>query len=163
MPCSVKPRCMRLMMSPRSPSSRSVVSAPSLDRPLAGADLVREAEGFQPSKPPDLQCVELVRLARSGPAPRSMTPWRSASRTSCRSSWVQRSASTCGLERVANVEIGARPQFLRDEILGAGAHTFLDVVARDDEILAVIGDAAHDDVDMRMLACSSDRRRPSRA
>ena len=55
------------------------------------------------------------------------------------------------LERAADVEIGAQPQLLRDQVLGAGAHALLDVVARDDEVLAVVGDAAHDDVDVWML------------
>ena len=67
------------------------------------------------------------------------------------------------LERAADVEIAARPQLLRHQVLGAGAHALLDVVARDDEVLAVVGDAAHDDVDVGMLRCSSDRRRPNRA
>ncbi len=44
-----------------------------------------------------------------------------------------------------------RPEFLRCQVLGAGAHALLDVVARDDEVLAVVADAAHDDVDVRML------------
>ena len=56
------------------------------------------------------------------------------------------------LERAADVEIAARPQLLRDQVLGAGAHALLDVVARDDEVLAVVGDAAHDDVDVRDAA-----------
>ena len=43
------------------------------------------------------------------------------------------------LERAADVEIGARPQLLGDEVLGPGAHALLDVVARDDEVLAVVG------------------------
>ena len=55
------------------------------------------------------------------------------------------------LERKLDVAIGARPQLLRDEILGAGAHAFLDVVARYDQVLAIVGDAAHDDVDVRVL------------
>ncbi len=50
------------------------------------------------------------------------------------------------LERKLDVAIGARPQLLRHEILSAGAHAFLDVVARYDQVLAVVGDAAHDDV-----------------
>ena len=55
------------------------------------------------------------------------------------------------LERAADVEIAARPEFLRDEVLGPGAHTFLDVVAGDDEVVAVVGHAAHDEMDVRML------------
>ena len=34
---------------------------------------------------------------------------------------------------------------------GAGAHPLLDVVAGDDEILAVVGAAAHDDVDVGIV------------
>ena len=50
-----------------------------------------------------------------------------------------------------NVEIGARPQFLRHEIGGAGAHAFLDVVAGDDEVLAVVSPSPQDDMDMRVV------------
>ncbi|MNT87734.1 hypothetical protein D3C72_2281830 [compost metagenome] len=47
--------------------------------------------------------------------------------------------------------IGARTQLLGDEILRAGAHAFLDVVARDDEVLAVVGATAQDDMDVRVV------------
>ncbi|OIQ93574.1 hypothetical protein GALL_244220 [mine drainage metagenome] len=50
-----------------------------------------------------------------------------------------------------NVEIGPWPEFQGDQILGAGTHPLFDVISGDDEILAIVGDAAHDDVDMRML------------
>ena len=49
------------------------------------------------------------------------------------------------------MSFAAQPQLLRHQVLGAGAHALLDVVARDDEVLAVVGDAADDDVDVRML------------
>ena len=52
------------------------------------------------------------------------------------------------LEIATDVEIGAQPQFLRDEVLGAGAHALLDIVAGDHEVLAIIGAAAQDDVDV---------------
>ena len=54
-------------------------------------------------------------------------------------------------ERPLDVEIRPQAKFLCNQILRAGAHTLLDVVAGDDEVLAVVGDAAHDDVDVRML------------
>jgi hypothetical protein len=55
------------------------------------------------------------------------------------------------LEIAADVEIGARPEFLRDEIARAGAHAFLDVVAGDDEVLAVVAHAAHDEMDVGIV------------
>src|SRR3546814_5408039 len=55
------------------------------------------------------------------------------------------------LESAADVEIGAWPQFLGDEVARSVAHAFLDVVAGNHEVLAVVADAAHDQVDVRML------------
>ena len=46
------------------------------------------------------------------------------------------------LKRKLDVAVSARAQLLRDEILGAGADTFLDVVPRYDKVLAIVGDAA---------------------
>ncbi|EGY00786.1 hypothetical protein AZA_86051 [Nitrospirillum viridazoti Y2] len=52
---------------------------------------------------------------------------------------------------MADVDIAAQPQLLCDQVLSAGAHPLLDVVAGDDEVLAVVRDAPHDDVDVRVL------------
>ena len=138
------------MMSPRSPSSRKRRLGGRVHRPLARPELVREAEALQMPQPPDLERVEWVRLPSgirrevddavpigvAGELPVELGPALGVD---------------LALERAADVEIAAQPQFLGDQVLGAGAHALLDVVARDDEVLAVVGDAAHDDVDVRML------------
>ena len=55
------------------------------------------------------------------------------------------------LDRLADVVIGAWAEFLGDEVARPVAHPFLDVIARDDEVLAVVTDAPHDQMDMGML------------
>ncbi len=55
------------------------------------------------------------------------------------------------VEAAADVEIGARPELLRDEILRPRPHALADVVPRDDEVLPVVGAAAQDDVDVRVV------------
>ncbi len=54
-------------------------------------------------------------------------------------------------ERPADVLFGSQPQFARDNLRCAPTHSLADIVARDDEVLAVVGDAAHDDVDMWII------------
>ncbi len=102
--------------------------------PLAGADLIGEAERLQLAQAADLHRVEFVGLAvrvrreiddtgavavsgklpvKVGPALRVDLPF----------------------EIAADLVIGARSQLLGNEILRAGAHAFLDVVAGDDEVL----------------------------
>lgn len=49
-----------------------------------------------------------------------------------------------------NVEIGARPQLLGDEIARPVPHPLLDVVAGDHEVLPIVANTAHDQMDMRM-------------
>ncbi len=51
-----------------------------------------------------------------------------------------------------DIEIAARAEFLRDEVLSASAHPFLDIIAGDDEVFSVLGDAAHHEMDVRMLS-----------
>ncbi len=55
-------RCMRLMMSPRSPSSRSASRLSGLMTHWPVADLSGEAEDFQGAQPADLQRMEFVGL-----------------------------------------------------------------------------------------------------
>jgi hypothetical protein len=50
-----------------------------------------------------------------------------------------------------DVEIGPWAKLLRDKILRPGAHAFLDVVAGDDEVLAVVGAAAQDDMNVGVV------------
>ena len=120
------------------------------DHPLARADLFREAEGFQLAQAAHLLGVERVRLGRRvrrhvddahvapvahelpvelGPAFRLDLP----------------------VDIATDVEVCARPEVLRNEIGRTSAHAFLDVVAGDDQILAVIGAAAQDDMDMGIV------------
>jgi hypothetical protein len=47
--------------------------------------------------------------------------------------------------------IGARPQLLRDQIPCPIAHAFLDIVAGDDEVLAILAHTAHDQMDVGMF------------
>ncbi len=54
-------------------------------------------------------------------------------------------------ERAADLLIGAGAELLGDQVARPIAHAFLDVVAGDDEVLAVLAHAAHDQVDMGML------------
>ena len=63
------------------------------DDPLTGADGLGKAEVFEVAQASDL-CVRYASGCRSGDGATSMTPCSLASRTSWRSSWVQRSAST---------------------------------------------------------------------
>jgi len=51
----------------------------------------------------------------------------------------------------ADVEIGAWPKLLGDEIARPVTHPFLNVVASDHEVLAVVTNATDDQMDMRML------------
>ena len=121
-----------------------------IDDPLAGPDLIGEAKRFEFSQATDLLNRERVRLMlgvwgkiddagvltvadelpiKLGPALGPDLPF----------------------EITANVEIGPRPEFLRHEIACAVPHPLPDVIAGDHEILAVIGTAAQDDMDMGIV------------
>ena len=141
---------MRLMMSPRSPSSRSVASASVGDDPLARTDLIGEAKDFELAQPADLERVEFVRLAVG--TRREIDDAGAAA--VARKLTIELGPALgldLALESAADLEIGARAELLRDEIARAVAHAFLDVVARDDEVLAVVAHAAHDEMDMGIV------------
>jgi len=120
------------------------------DNPLTGTDLIGEIKRLQLAQPADLQGVELVRLligtwrevddagaiAVAGDLPIEIGPAFRLDLTS---------------EVTTDLLLGAGPQFLGDEVLRAGAHAFLDVVAGDYEVLAVVGTSPQDDVDMGIV------------
>ena len=55
------------------------------------------------------------------------------------------------IQRLPDFEVGARAEFLGDDLARLRPHPLADIVARDDEVLPVFGDAAHDDVDVRVV------------
>ncbi|KTE24089.1 hypothetical protein ATE69_13625 [Sphingopyxis sp. H071] len=52
---------------------------------------------------------------------------------------------------MTDFQIGAKTQFLGNQIQGTGAHAVADIVAGDNQIAAIFGNAAHDNMDVRML------------
>lgn len=118
--------------------------------PLAWPELMSEAEALQASQPADLQRMELIGLlGRIGRKVDDPVPVCIANKLAVE--LCPAFGFDLALERLTDIEIGAQPEFLCDEVLGAGAHPLLDVVPGDDEVLAPFGDAAHDDVGVRML------------
>ena len=122
----------------------------AVDHPLAGADLDGEAERFQLVQPSDLERMIFVGPGLS--VGRHVDDARGV-RIAGKLAVELRPALglDLSLKSAVNVEIRPRPQFLRDEVGGAGAYSCLDVVARDHEVLPVIGTAAQDDVDVRVV------------
>src|SRR5690606_6323611 len=107
------------------------------DDPLARPDLLGEPESLQLAQAADLQRVEFVGLAagmrreiddarRMGVARKLAVEVRPAF------------GRDLALQRGADVAIGAGAQLLGDQVARPVAHAFLDVVARDDEVLAVV-------------------------
>jgi hypothetical protein len=118
--------------------------------PLAEPELMSEAETLQMPEAPDLQRLEWVGLlAWGGRDVDDTLPAGVAHKLPVELRPAL--GLDLAIERVADIEIAAQSQLLCDQVLGAGAHPLLDVVAGDDEVLAAVGDTAHDDVDMRVL------------
>src|SRR5690606_32066263 len=99
-----------------------------LDEPLREADLFGKPADFKGSQPPHLQSMKLVRLAvgkrgkvddagLAGVAHKLPVELRPAFRLDL------------PLQIAVDLQIGAGPEFLRDQILRTGAHALLDVVA----------------------------------
>ena len=141
---------MRLMMSPRSPSARNVASASSRHHPLARTGLMGEAEGSELAEPADLLGQVFVGLPI-----RTRREIDDALLTGIADKLPVEPRPALGLDLVvqaaADVEVGARPKLLRNEILRPRPHALADIVTRDHEVLPVIGAAAQDDVDVRVV------------
>ena len=64
------------------------------------------------------------------------------------------------LQRSPDLLFRARAELARHQPFGPRPHSFPDVIARNDEVLTVIGAAADDDVDMRVLGVPVVNRHP---
>ncbi len=118
--------------------------------PLAGRDLVSQPERLELAKPPDLEGMEFVRLA--------VGVWREVDDAEAgavsRELPVQVGPALgvdLAFEDPTDLVIGPGPKLLRDQVARTIPHALLDVIARDDEVLAVVPHAPHDQVDVRML------------
>jgi hypothetical protein len=56
-----------------------------------------------------------------------------------------------GVQTAMDFKVGSQPELLGDQVSGSGAHPVADVVTRNHEISAIVGLAAHDDMDMGIL------------
>lgn len=122
----------------------------TVDRPLAGADLAGEAELLELAQPPDL--LGTICVGRRGPVGSKIDH---AGGASVARELAVELCPALGFDlrrqTAMNVEVGARPEFLGDEVARAIPHSLLDVVAGDDEICAVVPHAAHDQMDVRVF------------
>jgi hypothetical protein len=123
---------------------------PVVDYPLPRPYLIGETKGFELAQTADFEGVVFVRLP--------LGKWREIDDAGVAAVAKQLAIElrpTFGLnlafERAANVEIGTRSQFLGNQIASPVAHAFLDVVTRDDQILAVVAHAPYDQMNMGML------------
>ena len=111
------------------------------DDPLARAGLMGEAEGFELAQPADL-----LRQVWVGLSIRMRREVNDAVLTGIADKLPVEPRPALGIDLVvqapADVEVGARPKLLGDEILRPRPHALADVVPRDDEVLPVVGAAA---------------------
>ncbi|CDX39672.1 conserved hypothetical protein [Mesorhizobium plurifarium] len=121
-----------------------------VDDPLAWTDLTGETKNLKLAQATDLQRVIFIGL---GMRPRSQID--DTGTAAVAKQLAIELCPTFGLdlafERSPDVKISARSQLLRDQVASAVADSFLDVVARDDQVLAVLAHAANDEVNMGML------------
>ena len=155
---------MVLMMSPRSPSSRRIGSAlgDTIQRPVS----ISVASPMRSSL--RARSISSARFWRnvssmSLSGRRSMNSWPRCSAISIRSSRVKRSASTSRSRLLRHLLLGLATQLQGDDLARPLANAMGDVVAGDVERLAVVCDAAHEDVGVRDGRCCGDRPRSSRA
>ena len=140
------------MISPRSPSSRKRCSAS-----CASTQRADPAGSASPSR----SSVRIRPIRISCKGSRAPSPVRSQINDTIRRPRlpgkrpdrvrVQRSAVISVSRPASNLELGSRAELAGDEIPGTGAQARRDIVPADDEVLAIVGAAAHKDMDMGML------------
>ena len=162
MRCSASPRWMRLMMSLRSPSARSVGSAFS-DRCHRAGPAAPPGRGAQACACARSWRTERAPPAAIGPGRRSMIAHCcAASRASDAVELGPAIRLDLGVELAADLKVASRSEFESGEMRGAGAHALADVVARDHQVAAIIAFAAHDDVDVGIFGVPVIDRGPNR-
>src|SRR5690606_36535124 len=110
---------------------------------------VRDAQSFEGAEAADLEDVEFVRLLAGAR--------REVNDTALVASAPELAVETgpaLGLDLTfqcaPDIVVVTRAQFLGDEITRSVAHPFTDIVAGDDEVLAIVAHTPHDQVDMGM-------------
>ena len=142
---------MRLMMSLRSPSSRSTSSAFSESDHWAGPSGPSKTERFQLAHPADLDPVEIfLALARLRPQiDHAAMRRRIAGEHPIQPGPALR--PDLGLQRMPDFPVGSGAKLQSQQLLRPRPHSFPDIVARDDEILVIVGPAPDNDMDVGML------------
>src|SRR5262245_14305293 len=121
------------------------------ENPLAHTNLVCKPKPFQLPHASDLHRLQVIAF------PITVGPQVDDATVGCsfpRQRQVERRPTLgldLSLQGPPDLLFRARAEFARQQPLGPRPHPFPDVVARNDEVLTVIGAAADDDVDMRVL------------
>ena len=121
------------------------------DHPLPWAERRRQAEPLQLARASDEHCpLDVHGLIAGGPK----VDYPFIARGLARERLVERRPAIgvdLALETAENLLLAARPKFQVYELRGAGAKTSADIVAADDEIGAIVGASARQDMDVGML------------
>ena len=142
---------MVLMMSPRSPSSRKRRLGLWRHDPAAGLDLGRQPHALQLARPLDQQrpvLAERVAHVLVGAQVGELLPLLLGDQHPVEPG--EAIGIHFPLKLLRYLKLGLPAQFQGDDLAGALANAVGDVVAGDVEGLAVVGDAANDDVGVRV-------------
>jgi hypothetical protein len=142
---------MALMMSPRSPSSRSTGSALWRYNPFAGLDLGRQPHALQLARPLDQEgsiLAEGVAHVLVGTQVGKLPPLLLGDQHPVEPG--EAIGSHLPLKLLRYLELGLPAEFPSHNLAGPFANAIGDVVAGDVEDFAVLRDAAHEDMGVRV-------------
>jgi hypothetical protein len=138
-------------MSVRSPSARMVGSAPSDSRHCATKRL-GEAKALKLAHACDHRRPSVSLRGLIGSRPQvddAIVPCGFSGKRAIKLGPAVR--LDLGVQTATDFKVGSKPEFLGDQVPGPGAHPLADVVPRNHEVPAIVGHAAHDDVDVGVL------------
>ena len=120
-------------------------------RPLRRTEWTSKTERFQLAHPADLDPVEIfLALARLRPQiDHAAMRRRVAGERPIQPGPALR--PDLGLQRMPDFSVGSGAKLQGQQLLRPRPHSFPNIVARDDEILVVVGPAADNDMDVRVL------------